>query len=650
MRGIKQLIKLNILLFLSLTIFFSLAPEISAAYIKTTTDPMRIGVGARALGMGKAFVGLADDSTALFMNPGGLAQLDSWQVTSMSTKLINEIDYLTFGGVYPTEYGNIGFGYIGASISGSFITDFSFVEDPDGRIYPVATAEALTYSNSVVLFSYATEAKRFSSFEILGIKSDNLMLGANFKLFSQGLSGVTAGGGNASGMDVDIGALYTVNDWMKVGVNFIDFLPPDMGGKLVYQGSTLEESIPEVIKLGTAVKIMGDKGLYPSDQDLYGMLDIDTRTTQALYPQIMHLGLEYWPNEILALRFGIDQDVAGRVATGEVELTSNLCAGVGFLYEGFRFDYAYHQYGGVQSNDTHYMSVSYGFVEPKPEVIPEKPKVKTYFMINSPVDKSVVYDEEVKVSGIVTNLDEVRRITVNDVDIPVTLDGSFEVASALNLGKNVFEVKAFNTENIMLKKDKIRVLRMIRYKDVADDYWAREVIEYLSVLGMVGGYPDGTFRPNKKINRAEFTTLLVRSKGLKLPEVSQQLFKDMPKTHWAAKYIQVGVDEKLITGYPDKTFKPNKDMNRSEGVTVFARFSQLELPEILVEGPFADVPGRHWAAKAISAAKVAGLLNYLAGKPFGPNNPMTRAEAVEIMSKTPFAAGKIDDLKNFDTY
>ncbi|MFC1767202.1 PorV/PorQ family protein [Candidatus Margulisiibacteriota bacterium] len=646
MRGTNKLSRLCILLGIFLIFVFSFSPVISAASIKTTTDPTRIGVGARTLGMGKAFVGLADDASAIFMNPAGIAQLTEPQGTSMTTKLIQIIDYLTIGGVYPTEYGNFGFGYVGASLGGSFVTGFDLVEDPDGRVYPVATAEVINYSNSVMVFSFGTEGRQLLDSDIM----DNLLIGANLKLFTQGLSGVV-GGGNATGMDMDVGMIYKANEWMNVGLNLRDILPMDMGGEITYQ-SGLKESIPAYMVLGTAVQVLGDKGLYDHDHELYYLLDMNYRIQGADYPQTFHTGVEYWPNESLALRFGIDQDLAGRgELTGEatVDITSNMTAGVGFLYEGFRFDYAYHQYSAIQSNDTHYFSLSYGFGEPKAEVVEER-KPKTYFDISSPQDKTILYDEKIKIAGLVTELEDVRRLTINDVEVPITVEGSFEVATSLTLGKNVFDVKAYDAEGLVLKSAKIRLLRMIKFKDVPDKYWAKAPIEELAVLGMIGGYPDGTFRPDKVISRAELTTLLVRSQGIALPVTAEKLFNDLPKGHWAAKYVQVGVAEKLVTGYPDKTFKPNKSMTRAEGVTVLTRFAKLELPEILLEGPFPDVPGRHWAAKAVAAAKSAGMLNYLVGKPFELSKSLTRAEAVEMLSKTPFAAARIADLMNFDDY
>ena len=105
-----------------------------------------------------------------------------------------------------------------------------------------------------------------------------------------------------------------------------------------------------------------------------------------------------------------------------------------------------------------------------------------------------------------------------------------------------------------------------------------------------------------------------------------------------------------MNGYPDETFKPARSVNRAEGVSIITRFDGITVPENLIQGPYPDVPGRHWAAKSITAARNAGLLVFLKDKPFEPTRDMTRAEAAEILSRTQFAAAKIADLHNFDTY
>ena len=71
------------------------------SFAQTTFDPLSIGVGARAMGMGKAYVAVAEDCDTIFTNPAGLGEIDAFQLSSMSGKIFDEVQYLQFGGVYP---------------------------------------------------------------------------------------------------------------------------------------------------------------------------------------------------------------------------------------------------------------------------------------------------------------------------------------------------------------------------------------------------------------------------------------------------------------------------------------------------------------------------------------------------------------------
>jgi hypothetical protein len=99
-------------------------------------------------------------------------------------------------------------------------------------------------------------------------------------------------------------------------------------------------------------------------------------------------------------------------------------------------------------------------------------------------------------------------------------------------------------------------------------------IEELRVQGIVSGYADGTFRPTRTINRAEFTKIIVGTL------VSQELmetcptedipFPDVPSDAWFAPYVCVGWKHSLIRGYPDGTFAPSKNINFAEAAKIVA--------------------------------------------------------------------------------
>lgn len=110
------------------------------------------------------------------------------------------------------------------------------------------------------------------------------------------------------------------------------------------------------------------------------------------------------------------------------------------------------------------------------------------------------------------------------------------------------------------------------FEDVPDGFWASCDINKLTENKVIAGYPDRTFKPNLPVSRAEFASMAV--KGLNLNETyscPQANFKDVPKDHWANKVINTSVAEGLMTGYPNNTFRPNHPVTRAEALTILSK-------------------------------------------------------------------------------
>ncbi|MDD5382498.1 MAG: PorV/PorQ family protein [Candidatus Margulisbacteria bacterium] len=591
-----------------------------------TNDPTHISVGARVLGMGKAFVGTADDLNSIFINPAGLSRLDSYQLTSMSGKFVNEINYLDLGAAYPFGGGTVALGYVGSGVG--FISPTGTTETIDGtRIIP-STTEGVNYdyNDNVLLLSYGANFLK----ELSG--------GATLKIFSQSLVGPNISGGTASGYDIDLGLLYSPNPTYRLGATLQNALPVSLGGKITW-GSGAVETIPCTLKLGSSVKILGENGLTTyQGHELSADLDYDIAPTRPNIPNLFHLGFQWFPADTLDLRCGIDQDTVGR-SGGLYDVANNLTAGVGFLFNGFRFDYAFHQYYSIPENDTHYFSLTYG-------VWRKKPAPQEKIQILSPADKTIAYADKIKFSGRLLDRD-IKKISINNVNAPI-IKGSFEAEVPLSERKNGFTVTGFNGEGKPLEKKKIRVLKLKTFADLTANYWAKLPVEQLATENIIAGYPDGMFKPEGGITRAEFLTLLVRVKGVPLSPVAKPPFKDLLISHWAAQYIQAGMTLKLVVGYPDGTFQPQNGITRAEGVAVAARFGELDLARAGDEVYFKDIPGRHWALKEINAARAAGFISFLENRPFEPNRALSRGETAEILSHTKFIAQKIADLMDWE--
>lgn len=107
-----------------------------------------------------------------------------------------------------------------------------------------------------------------------------------------------------------------------------------------------------------------------------------------------------------------------------------------------------------------------------------------------------------------------------------------------------------------------------KYTDVAAGAWYNNAVSTLSAMGIITGYPDGTFRPNAYITRAEFAAIAARfdADGDK----TLAAFSDIAN-HWAKDEISVAYNNGWVDGYPDGTFGPQRNITRAETVTLVNR-------------------------------------------------------------------------------
>lgn len=153
-------------------------------------------------------------------------------------------------------------------------------------------------------------------------------------------------------------------------------------------------------------------------------------------------------------------------------------------------------------------------------------------------------------------------------------------------------------------------------------------IEYLYNNKVISGYPDGTFKPSNTINRAELLKILVGGKGIQ-PTVEEynNCFPDI-KEEWFAPFVCYAKNQGWVGGYPDGTFQPGKEVNKAEALKMLINSQGYSLPVAITEKLFDDVDNSTWYAPFVKAAKDRGLLEQTSGK-YGSNSAMTRGEISE---------------------
>ena len=111
------------------------------------------------------------------------------------------------------------------------------------------------------------------------------------------------------------------------------------------------------------------------------------------------------------------------------------------------------------------------------------------------------------------------------------------------------------------------------FRDVKPDYWATPFIQALANKGMVAGYRDGTFKPEKAVDRDEFAAMIRQAFEEKpvrsIP--SGSAFKDVPQGNWAAPPIKEAYETGFMEGTPDNKFLPQKPLSRTEALVALMK-------------------------------------------------------------------------------
>lgn len=163
-----------------------------------------------------------------------------------------------------------------------------------------------------------------------------------------------------------------------------------------------------------------------------------------------------------------------------------------------------------------------------------------------------------------------------------------------------------------------------KYSDVEAGSYYENAINDLSLMKIITGYDDGTFKPNDNITRAQLMKLLIVATGKE--DIAKQVenystFSDVESWNWATGYINAGVKENIITGYADGTFRPQQEVTFAQLVTVLLRALGYDSTQITGV----------WPQNYIQKAKA---LEITKGLDFNPEDKVTRADVAVMLQRT----------------
>lgn len=218
------------------------------------------------------------------------------------------------------------------------------------------------------------------------------------------------------------------------------------------------------------------------------------------------------------------------------------------------------------------------------------------------------------------------------VTTTVSTTGSSGSTDPIN---NPFTVTVNNAEvenRIVNKVRTIKPLHTIANYPDAGNHWASREIKLGKELEIVSGYPDGTFKPNNNVTRAEFVIMITRSFAIPVGSGSFMQFNDISDS-FAKNQIMSLYNLGIINGYQDGTFKPNSPITRAEVVTILSKLINFSKVPATGTANFTDT-GTHWANTQINQIAYTGVVSGKSDGIFAPNDNTTRAEAISLLLRT----------------
>ncbi|NPV89770.1 MAG: DUF4430 domain-containing protein [Firmicutes bacterium] len=249
----------------------------------------------------------------------------------------------------------------------------------------------------------------------------------------------------------------------------------------------------------------------------------------------------------------------------------------------------------------------------------------TSYRFNHPVTLSFSFDVSALPEGEMPSVFYYDAGSAKWVDLGGTVDGSIITVSVDHLTKFA----------LLIKDVEPPLAPAQSFTDVPESFWASDAIINLNLLGYVNGYPDGTFKPDNQVTRAEFVSIL--DKVLKLPGYSPAApdFSDVFSQDWFYGAVENAVHAGIIKGY-GSTFNPDQQVTREELAVIMVNAlggNEEAMASMNEKTSFSDDAGiSGWARGFVVVAVKKGLIKGYPDGGFNPQGSATRAEACVIIT------------------
>ncbi|MGE3278920.1 MAG: S-layer homology domain-containing protein [Candidatus Altimarinota bacterium] len=170
------------------------------------------------------------------------------------------------------------------------------------------------------------------------------------------------------------------------------------------------------------------------------------------------------------------------------------------------------------------------------------------------------------------------------------------------------------------------------FSDVPATHQNYRAVKYLTENGVLKGYEDGTFKPEKTVNRAEAIKIILEGTGIKsIPSPEESPFTDVPVDQWFAPYVAEAKRLSIVSGNPDGSFAPSSNVQKAAFIKMLLETNKFKKEKWGGQQFYNDVGQNEWYNPYMNYAGKSGLILPDEKNNLSPDKNLTRSEVAEIM-------------------
>ncbi|OUL33454.1 fasciclin domain-containing protein [Nostoc sp. 106C] len=185
--------------------------------------------------------------------------------------------------------------------------------------------------------------------------------------------------------------------------------------------------------------------------------------------------------------------------------------------------------------------------------------------------------------------------------------------------------------------------------DVGSNYWASPFITALAQRNVIAGFPDGTFKPDQPVTRAQFAAMIQKAFNQNtVRQLASGGFSDVPANYWAADAIRVAYETGFMSGYPGNRFLPNEQIPKVQAIVALSSGLGLTASDAsnVLNTYYTDASAiPNYAVNNVAAATQANIVvNYPEVRQLNPQRTLTRAEAAALLYQALVRQGQVQPI------